>query len=300
MTPSRCCQARTAASAARSCASYPSKGTVIVDGANMAKRHTKARGQTMQGGIIDKDMPLPASAVAIVCPACGKPSQDRYARGRDRAASSVSASDAGRTCEHTRNRCRCGRRAGQEAGARRLHLRSAQPHRRSAPPVLTPSVRRTADGAEGAAAGSRWRCRQEEARRPRSTPAPQAALRLRGPRQARRDARALQRDGGPTPREDRGQHGCRPRDPAAVSHRGSGQGSRGHNRAEAARYHGPPFDRPVQAPRGSEHRREGHHARRPCVGVPRPAHRARDPEDPRLPRALAEHLSTATATTRSV
>ena len=34
----------------------------------MAKQHTKPRGQTMQGGIIDKDMPLPASAVAIVCP----------------------------------------------------------------------------------------------------------------------------------------------------------------------------------------------------------------------------------------
>jgi large subunit ribosomal protein L24 len=25
----------------------------------------------MQGGIIDKDMPMPASAVAIVCPRCG-------------------------------------------------------------------------------------------------------------------------------------------------------------------------------------------------------------------------------------
>ena len=36
------------------------KGKVIVDGANMSKRHTKPRGQTMQGGIIDKDMPLPA------------------------------------------------------------------------------------------------------------------------------------------------------------------------------------------------------------------------------------------------
>ncbi len=55
--------------------SYPAKGTVVVNGANMAKRHTKARGATMQGGIIDKDMPLPASAVAIVCPSCGKPSK---------------------------------------------------------------------------------------------------------------------------------------------------------------------------------------------------------------------------------
>jgi large subunit ribosomal protein L24 len=44
-----------------------SSGRVVVEGANMAKRHTKPRGATMQGGIIDKDMPLPVSAVAIVC-----------------------------------------------------------------------------------------------------------------------------------------------------------------------------------------------------------------------------------------
>jgi large subunit ribosomal protein L24 len=53
----------------------PKRGTVIVDGANMAKRHTKPRGQTMQGGIIDKDMPLPVSAVAIVCRSCGRPTR---------------------------------------------------------------------------------------------------------------------------------------------------------------------------------------------------------------------------------
>jgi large subunit ribosomal protein L24 len=49
----------------------PAEGRVVVDGANMAKRHTKQRGATMQGGIIDKDMPLPVSAVAIVCPSDG-------------------------------------------------------------------------------------------------------------------------------------------------------------------------------------------------------------------------------------
>ena len=49
----------------------PREKKVIVDGANMAKRHTKPRGTTMQGGIIDKDMPLPVSAVAIVCHSCG-------------------------------------------------------------------------------------------------------------------------------------------------------------------------------------------------------------------------------------
>jgi large subunit ribosomal protein L24 len=37
---------------------------------NVAKRHTRATGQTMQGGIIDKDMPLHVSNVAIVCSSC--------------------------------------------------------------------------------------------------------------------------------------------------------------------------------------------------------------------------------------
>ncbi|MHB8437788.1 MAG: 50S ribosomal protein L24 [Acidimicrobiales bacterium] len=49
----------------------PQHGKVVVEGANMAKRHSKPRGATMQGGIIDKDMPLPVSAVAIVCESCG-------------------------------------------------------------------------------------------------------------------------------------------------------------------------------------------------------------------------------------
>ncbi len=49
----------------------PSEGKVIVDGVNVVKRHTRAKRATAQAGIIDKDMPLPVSAVAIVCPADG-------------------------------------------------------------------------------------------------------------------------------------------------------------------------------------------------------------------------------------
>ncbi len=47
------------------------KGKVQVEGVNTAKRHTKPTGQTMQGGIIDKDMPMDASNVMIVCEDCG-------------------------------------------------------------------------------------------------------------------------------------------------------------------------------------------------------------------------------------
>jgi large subunit ribosomal protein L24 len=45
----------------------PSTGKVIVDGVNVAKRHQRATRATMQGGIIDRDMPIPVSSVAIIC-----------------------------------------------------------------------------------------------------------------------------------------------------------------------------------------------------------------------------------------
>ncbi|MGH9064119.1 MAG: 50S ribosomal protein L24 [Acidimicrobiales bacterium] len=49
----------------------PARGQVIVEHVNVAKRHTRATRGTMQGGIIDKDMPIPAAKVAIVCPQDG-------------------------------------------------------------------------------------------------------------------------------------------------------------------------------------------------------------------------------------
>ena len=44
---------------------------IIVEGVATAKRHQRPTGQTMQGGIIDKDMPIDVSNVMIVCPECG-------------------------------------------------------------------------------------------------------------------------------------------------------------------------------------------------------------------------------------
>ena len=49
----------------------PAKNKVIVDGVNVAKKHQKPTRATMQGGIIDKDMPIPVANVAIVCSSCG-------------------------------------------------------------------------------------------------------------------------------------------------------------------------------------------------------------------------------------
>ena len=61
----------------------PSTGKVIVDGANVAKKHQRATKATMQGGIIDKDMPLPVANVALICPVCGKTTRVGYKVDKD-------------------------------------------------------------------------------------------------------------------------------------------------------------------------------------------------------------------------
>ncbi|MBU6233262.1 MAG: 50S ribosomal protein L24 [Acidobacteria bacterium] len=48
-------------------AALPGSNQVILDSLNIAKRHTKAQGTTMQAGIIDKFMPLHVSNVALWC-----------------------------------------------------------------------------------------------------------------------------------------------------------------------------------------------------------------------------------------
>ena len=57
---------------------FPKKDQVIVEGVNTAKRHTRPRGQTMQGGIVDKDMPIHVSNVMIMCEDCGRPVRISY------------------------------------------------------------------------------------------------------------------------------------------------------------------------------------------------------------------------------
>ncbi len=49
----------------------PREGKVIVEGVNVVKKHQRATRATMQAGIIDKDMPIPASSVALICGSCG-------------------------------------------------------------------------------------------------------------------------------------------------------------------------------------------------------------------------------------
>jgi large subunit ribosomal protein L24 len=50
---------------------FPETNRIIVEGVATARRSQRATGATMQGGIIDKDMPIDASNVMIVCAECG-------------------------------------------------------------------------------------------------------------------------------------------------------------------------------------------------------------------------------------
>ena len=50
----------------------PDAGKVIVEKVNMVSRHTKPRKQGDEGGIIQKEAPLYACKVMLVCPKCSK------------------------------------------------------------------------------------------------------------------------------------------------------------------------------------------------------------------------------------
>jgi len=50
---------------------FPEQNRIIVEGVATAKRSQRAQGEVNTGGIIDKDMPIDASNVMIVCKDCG-------------------------------------------------------------------------------------------------------------------------------------------------------------------------------------------------------------------------------------
>lgn len=54
----------------------PSDGKALVEGVNVVKRHLRAGAEgARQAGIIEKEMPIHASKLMPVCPACGKPTR---------------------------------------------------------------------------------------------------------------------------------------------------------------------------------------------------------------------------------
>jgi len=54
----------------------PSKNTVIVEHANVIKRHTRPNpSKNIKGGIVEKEGPINISKVMVICASCGKHSR---------------------------------------------------------------------------------------------------------------------------------------------------------------------------------------------------------------------------------
>ena len=59
----------------------PAKRRVIVEGVNFIKRHTKPNPQrNVKGGIVEREAPLDASNVQIICSECGAPTRVGHKR----------------------------------------------------------------------------------------------------------------------------------------------------------------------------------------------------------------------------
>jgi large subunit ribosomal protein L24 len=51
----------------------PAKNRLIIEGVNIIKRHTKPNpAKQIKGGVVEREAPLHASNVQIVCPECAK------------------------------------------------------------------------------------------------------------------------------------------------------------------------------------------------------------------------------------
>jgi len=64
----------------------PQDSKVIVEGLNIVKKHIRPQGQTRQGGVIEKAMPIQVSNTMLICTECGEPTRvahDRRPMGSD-------------------------------------------------------------------------------------------------------------------------------------------------------------------------------------------------------------------------
>ncbi len=54
---------------------YPKKNRVVVEGINFIKKHSRARGQARQAGIIDLEAPIDVANVVLLCQKCNRPTR---------------------------------------------------------------------------------------------------------------------------------------------------------------------------------------------------------------------------------
>ena len=54
---------------------YPKEERLLVDGVNFIKKHTRARKQVRQAGIIEQEAPIHVSDVMLLCSKCNHPTR---------------------------------------------------------------------------------------------------------------------------------------------------------------------------------------------------------------------------------
>jgi large subunit ribosomal protein L24 len=55
---------------------FPSAATAIVERVNLIKRHTRPNpSKQIQGGILEREAPIPLTKLKVVCGECGKPTR---------------------------------------------------------------------------------------------------------------------------------------------------------------------------------------------------------------------------------
>ena len=54
---------------------YPKDERLLVEGINLIKRHTRARGTVRQAGIIEREEPIHVSNVMLLCSRCNHPTR---------------------------------------------------------------------------------------------------------------------------------------------------------------------------------------------------------------------------------
>jgi large subunit ribosomal protein L24 len=62
---------------------YPREQKIIVEGVNLVKKHSKAKGVARQAGIIDLEARLDVSNVMLICSKCNKPGRIGYKKLED-------------------------------------------------------------------------------------------------------------------------------------------------------------------------------------------------------------------------
>ena len=60
---------------------FPAEGRVIVEGVNFSRKHTRPNPQrNIKGGILEREAPVDASNLMVVCGECGKPARVGHRR----------------------------------------------------------------------------------------------------------------------------------------------------------------------------------------------------------------------------